>query len=200
MEHPNGPPSADEALGELAAVFPAIYQALQIGTDQARAHVASFKLPYDAAVHAGLVRLHAKRALLDLAEPLSFQLPDLPFAGLHLVAGRYQIKILKNDEGDLPPVHSARRRDFYEQLVLFPELAGYQSDNCNLVVVWEVDDLRNLKSVTVVCPRGDPSSFSLEEQYWAVPLAAPPGGIEAPVEDLPITWKEAQNGEANAQA
>lgn len=124
-----------------------------------------------------IVRFHALRHLkragqnaYDDIDDNDINLISIPFNGIHINYGRYQIKILKSNHGDLPvPGYSIKRRAFYDQ----PFLTNFISDNENdtslikLLLLWNVkNNYENLGVLSLACPKsGKETRESVEHHF-----------------------------------
>ena len=120
-----------------------------------------------------LVRLHVKSGLVGYG----FDCRDIPNTGIFFTYGRYPIRILKADEGELPvPGHSRKRQDFYGQarsLELFPRRTQQQTDGPNLVYLWDVNADYFVDSLKLICPKAGGGTRGSVETHWEDILLSP---------------------------
>ena len=176
-------PSAAEALEELEPLIPVIFGALENAVFETQEYFETRKERHDPYLAPCLVRHTTKRFLTTASfqgptdgPSIRFALEDIANNGLCIMFGRFRIRILKADEGDLPEPTSHARREFYEQLAMpLPTSGGgalSSNSRVNLVVLWDFDRSHDLDGLTLVCPRAgshdDPS-----RSYWRLELPHP---------------------------
>ena len=120
-----------------------------------------------------LVRLHVKSGLVGY----DFDCRDIPNTGIFFTYGRYPIRILKADEGELPvPGHSRKRQAFYGQapsLELFPRKTQRQTDGPNLIYLWDVNADYFVDSLKLICPKAGGDTKGSVETHWEDILLSP---------------------------
>src|SRR5207253_3219343 len=115
-------PDPQNVLAELSELVPVVYSALDYGALKAREFFEREDENHrmDRALGPNLVRYFTRKALervgQDVQDEQDFELEPVPNNGLCLTFGRYRIRVLKSDAGDLPvPGHSKSRQAFYQQ-------------------------------------------------------------------------------------
>jgi len=123
------PPTFESALDTLGPVLLIIRRALEKGT----AHVQSYSEwqdePIDRSLAPSLVRHKAKAFLLEkkqeVTEEPGFETEPLANNGLCLRANGFQIRILKSENGSIPPPGPSQARNrFYSQQMTLPGMGG----------------------------------------------------------------------------
>jgi hypothetical protein len=130
-----------------------------------------------------LVRYLVKERLLAQGQPaedeelLDYEMQNLPNNGLCMEYGRYQLRILKADNGELPiPGPSKKRQAFWNQQQLNLYDAEQQGDtvpSVNLIVMWDADSNYNLASVILICPKTGGTTRDSVSNYWSIPVPNP---------------------------
>ncbi len=195
MKIPNIP-DPPRAVEDLALLTPVLFQALESGTQHAREYFEQQNLRVNADLYPSLVRFHARRLFDEYKEMVSYISEELSNNGLMLFFGRYRIRILKSNRGDVPtPGQSRAKQQFYRQSVEQPFLpfdaeatVEHNLQPVNLLVIWEVTSSYNLLSLDLVCPHNDELSPDAAQIYWQCPLPHPAeGGQTLPVAGTPPT-------------
>lgn len=144
----------------LSPLFPIIYSALDFGVLKAKEffenqeNSAGKNIDLYLAPH--LVRYHAlnflKQSGQDAREDNELSLDNIPFNGIHINHGCYQIKILKSNKGDLPvPGHSRTRREYYDQRLI--DFGNGEPSDVKLLLLWNVDRLYGLGVLSLAFPK-----------------------------------------------
>jgi hypothetical protein len=159
-------PEPPVVLRDLSHFFPIFNSAFQQGTFKAFEYFDKIGVDHkdiDPYLASSLVRYHARDVLrnsgqkiVDVDHLLNFQ--NVPNIGIYLSSGRYNIRILKSKNGDIPaPGHSTKRQEYYQQIQpqtafdFYEEVAG---GKLNLLVLWDVIPPYNLSSTVVLaCPK-----------------------------------------------
>jgi hypothetical protein len=185
-------PTPERTLTDLDWLHPELYRAFEHGAYKGKTYFEGENVEWDLSVFSTIVRLHAKSYLrsknLDAVE-----IEQVNLCGLSLRVPKYQIKMWKSEGAELPvPGASEPKREFYQQ-PLFPK-GTEQPDPLRLAVLWNVDSLKNLVAVWLVCPKyGDEKSA---EAHWCARIpdpalaAASAEAIQNRADDLPIKRKE----------
>ncbi len=178
-------PEPKAVLEDLSRLVPVIYDALESSLHYTREYFSERNQKVDPYLAPGLVRYNAKlylRATGQSAEDY-FDLGTMANNGLLLTYGRYRIRILKSDDGDLPaPGPSKAKQAFYHQLPLIFSSGKDDDDPINLVAVWDVTSDYRLREISLVCPKAGNTSRSSVEKHWVWPLA--PAGL---LDSAPVT-------------
>jgi hypothetical protein len=182
-------PSSEEALKQIAKIIPPIYDAMEAGTQGARAFFEREQAPIDPYHASSHVRWEAKRRLQAQGREVAdvdYKLHDLPMNGLRLNFEDCLIWILKSDNGKVPPPGpSGFKQAFYlqriRQLVLpmAPFTSEPQADEddgstplLSLVILWEVTRDYRLDGLLLACPRAGDTTRTSVQLYWG-PISVP---------------------------
>ncbi|MCL5883777.1 MAG: hypothetical protein M1377_00215 [Deltaproteobacteria bacterium] len=193
-------PEPQAVLEDLSRLVPVIYDALEASLNYTREYFDEHNQGIDPYLAPALVRYNVKlylRAAGQTAEDF-FDLDTMANNGLLLTNGRYKIRILKSDDGDLPPPGPSKAKQaFYHQLPLvFSSKTEDDDAPLNLVVVWDVTSDYRLRGLSLVCPKSGNTSRSSVEKHWVWPLTpqallasrAPTISKAIVPEDLPIEY------------
>ena len=202
-------PTPEQVFEDLSSVLPHVYSALDRGTYKALEYLENENKrgrvgTDDRCLASSIVRYHAKIELVNLGElvgddeEVDSVLKYAPNIGLHISHGRYNIRILKSDNGNLPvPGQSLKRRNFYQQITMdFSSPGGKDQSPVNLIILWDVSYPYHLSGLSLACPMGGDFTRESVVAHWVrlIPqsilsgnrkIVAPSASIE--VEDLPIT-------------
>lgn len=208
-------PSPEEVLKDLAALIPAVYGAIEDGTQGAREYFEDLGAPVDPYLGSAIVRWRGKRYLdgtATVGSDVEYEREELSNNGLalHFRDGRsYAIRIRKADHGMLPvPGPSRTLRAFYrqEQLSFDYGINGHQPDDpLNLIFLWEVTDTYRLKGFRLVCPRDGELTRESVRWHWDVEVPHPAltvdgaTSVEQP-DDLDIGLDEPGENTGNSSA
>jgi hypothetical protein len=200
-------PSPEEALKQIAKIIPPIYDAMEAGTQGARAFFEREQAPIDPYHASSHVRWEAKRRLQGQGREVAdidYKLGDLPMNGLRLTFEDCLIWILKSDNGKVPPPGpSGFKQAFYLQQIrqLVLPMAPFDNETqgtddsrplLSLVVLWEVTRDYRLEGLLLACPRAGDTTRASVQLYWGpVPIPHPALSIEGEstahdVDDLDI--------------
>ena len=221
-------PSCDAAQAALQPVLSAATAAILAGVEHARAYHDWRDRSIDRSLAPALVRYETKLRLLDAGQqvsdeelveaaddssqppltiaPLPFEPIPLSNNGLLLETDLYRVRILKSDQGALPPPGpSPRRRKFYAQqqeLPFFPPIADGAvaapltavPAKVNLVLHWTVDADYRLTKINLALPKGGENTRASVEWEWDEVIWRPAPmfvsvapAAEAPADELDIT-------------
>lgn len=179
-------PSEQEAAIDLQGAITTIWGALDSAMLEMKEFFDARDLPIDRSLAPNLIRYFVKRRLLSQGqvaedeESLDYEMQNLPNNGLCMEYGRYQLRILKSDNGELPiPGQSKKRQAFWNQaqLNLYDnEQPTEELPSVNLIVLWDADSNYNLDSVSLICPKSGGTTRDSVSNYWSV---AVPNPIEA---------------------
>jgi hypothetical protein len=177
------PITPQEALAELADFIPVAYRALDAGCQGAAAFFRTQskrrRTRFDPDLHPHLVRYFAKLEFKRhriKAKDRTFIFHNLRLNGLQAKRGRFNIRILKECGGTLPPAGTKKRRDFYQQPLDFGGGGGDEQQGrirpWNLVLLWHLTKTRALDHLSLVCPKTASGSLDAD-RYWEVDLDHP---------------------------
>lgn len=194
-------PSPDEVQKDLELILPIIHTALEHGTLLAREFFEREDKDkiVDRYLAPNLVRWWAKQYLQDAGlqvtdEQVEFDLQRLPNNGLCLSFGRYRLRILKSDDGELPvPGHSVKRQNFYHQISIVyigEDGAAVQEDVTNLVILWDIDRPYNLSGLSLVYPKSGKDTKASVHVHWQVPIKHPAFAFTVDAESQPMTEED----------
>lgn len=202
-------PDPQTVLKELSHLLPIIYSALDYGTFRAQEFFdqqesEKYKM-INRYLAPDLVRYYAIQVLEKKGQTIThdeddLNLEEVPNNGICICYGRYNIRILKSKNGDLPiPGHSKTRQEFYHQLSLnFPSGSGEDErfEKINLLLLWDVSYPYRLGSLSLACPKAGGITKDSVVAHWhcAIPDALLFGDLnsqtyieDVEVEDLPIS-------------
>ena len=166
-------PSHDIVRADVDPLLPVLRQLLDDAAGKAREYPQENLQRRDLCFMSHLVRLHVKSELVGL----SFDCRNIPNTGIFFTYGRYPIRVLKADEGELPvPGKSRKRQDFYGQapsLELFPLETQRQTDGPNLVYLWDVNKGYFVDSLKLICPKAGGGTKGSVETHWEDILLSP---------------------------
>jgi hypothetical protein len=180
------PPPPDQVLADLTSLVPVAYEAMEIGTqvathffrslaaqDRKKGRQAASKPDVD--LYPQLVRFFAKREFDRFKISAEFERETLRNNGLFLHYRRptreYNIRLLKNDAGQLPaPGKSMSKVSFYQQSLSFMD-GDFSGPSLNLVILWYINGQHWLDHLSLVCPKG--GSENSAEAYWQHPIPHP---------------------------
>lgn len=194
-------PSPEEVQQNLELILPIIHTALEHGTLKAREffeHEDKDK-NVDRYLAPNLVRWWAKKYLHGAGlqvteEQAEFDLQQLPNNGLCLSFGRYRIRILKSDDGELPvPGNSVRRQNFYHQISIVyvtEEGALVQEDVTNLIILWDISRPYNLSGLSLAYPKSGKDTKASVQVHWHVPIKHPAFAFTVDAKSKPMTEED----------
>jgi len=194
-------PSPGEVQKDLELILPIINTALEHGTSNAKDFFEredQDKL-IDRYLAPNLVRYWAKRYLQGAGlqvseEQAEFNLKPLPNNGLCLIFGRYRVRILKSDDGDLPvPGDSVSRRNFYQQIsIVYATENGeeVQEDVSNLLILWDIDVAYNLTGLSLAYPKAGKDTKASVQVHWHVPITHPAFAFTVDAESQPANEED----------
>jgi len=175
------PPKPQDILQKHKPLLRLLVEALRKGTRHAQHYSDWQDEDLDRTLAPALVRKGAKRHLLAQGtsvadEEVEYEPEYLPNLGLAIAADGILIRILKSDDGMLPPPGpSKKRQSFYkQQLPLFPELDDNTTTSApatvNLVLHWSPDEEYNLNRVYLACPEDGDTTKASVKAYWDEPI------------------------------
>ncbi len=204
-------PSGQEALADLSGAIATIWSALDSAILETKEFFEERGAPIDRSLAPNLIRYVVKRRLnaqgqiAEDEESLDYEMQTLPNNGLCMEYGRYQLRILKADNGELPiPGQSKKRQAFWNQaqLDLYDNEQPAQAvPSVNLIVLWDADSNYNFDSVSLICPKTGGMTRDSVSNYWSVPVPNPimqlASAIASEVEedDIVITPLQEMTGE-----
>lgn len=166
---------------DLSFLFPIIYTALDHGVSKTKEFFQNQEEepdkkidPYFAPNHVRFYALrHLKRAGQDVYEDDvtdDLSVANIPNNGMHINYGRYQIKILKSNNGDLPvPGHSRIRQGYYSQPSFLDCDEAANSMTINLLLLWNVKwGYAGLGVLTLACPKAGGSTRESVSHHFHV--------------------------------
>lgn len=177
-------PDSQEALSDLSQLIPTVYSTLEAAIQGAREFFDKENRPIDPYLAPCLVRYYAKQFLIaagcnaeyeDDVEhdegDVEFKFHNLSNNGLALKSEKYQIRIWKSDDGELPvPGPSQVRQRFFQQLSLDMSVSA---ERTNLAILWEVSSNYTLIGLLLSCPKAGDNSRASVEAYWTIPIPHP---------------------------
>lgn len=183
-------PGSEETLFELRGLLAIIWSAIDSATTEAREFFDSREKNIDRCLAPCLVRYHTKLFLTkegqdveeeEMVEADDYDLVNVPNNGLYLEYGKYRIRILKSDSGELPaPGISKKRQDFWSQRQtdMFEYLKNEYSEitsesRINLIVLWDVFENYGLSSLHLACPQSGGTTKESVSTHWTVSVPNP---------------------------
>lgn len=204
-------PTFESVYESLGSVLVVIRQALEKGT----AHVQSYSEwqdePIDRSLAPGLVRHKAKAFLLERKQEVTdepgfedeqgFRTEHLANNGLCLRTNGFQVRILKSENGCIPPPGPSQARNrFYSQQLTLPGMEGYmdEPDPWGIIVHWTVDEDYNLLRLGLSMPKSGGKSSATVETYWDRAFWTRPQAVTQPLPqvvdlDIPFEIREADD-------
>ncbi len=165
--------SPEFVMNELAQLFPVVYASLSYGTFQAKDYFDNQSYEEDKKIDSylapHLVRHHAlhqlKREGQDAYADNGISFNDIPFSGIHINFGRYQVKVLKSNKGDLPiPGHSKARMAYYDNQ--FFDWGDNDPSTVKLLLLWNVDSSYSLSVLSLAFPKSGGISRDSVSAHW----------------------------------
>lgn len=163
------PPNPSNVLNDLKYLTPELWQAFEAGTEHGRDFFELFEKPVEVYQFSSTVRWSVRHSLADAG----LQLADLPNNGLNVQFKEYSIRMIKSDNGELPPPGpSQTKQAFYQQrLPLVIQDAIVRVAHHNVLVAWSVDRNYVLTDLTLYYPRyGDENT---SDCHWSISLPHP---------------------------
>jgi hypothetical protein len=166
----------ESAMRDLAHLFPITYTALDFGVFKAREYFEQQENEADKQVDRylapNIVRYHAVRYLRRAGQDAQedddsgMSMSVIPNNGIHVNYGKYKIKILKSNKGDLPiPGDSKSRRLFYDQPFLkYSDNVDFL--NIKLILLWNVDISYSLGILSLACPKSGEKTRESVTHHW----------------------------------
>lgn len=200
-------PTPEQILAKLSPLLPLLFQAIESSIVRTRDFFDNGNAgKVDLALAPNLVRFYAKQYFKEKGQEVEANevvgMDPLANNGLLLRFGKYCIRILKSDHGDLPtPGHSRTKQNFYQQMLPFgmPEPFGKSlAETLNLIVLWNVDARYGFQGLNLACPKWGDNRKNSVEAYWQVPVpylvcdisAFTLPSVEISIaEDLPLVFK-----------
>ncbi len=200
-------PDPETVLRELSQLLPIVYSALHYGIFKTKEFFDQQEKDEQRIVNRflapNLVRYYTIQALEQKGQVVapdtdSLDLKNVPNNGICFSYEKYDIRILKSYNGDLPiPGHSKTRQEFYHQLSLNLNVNDKNEDGgrVNLLILWEVNPLYNLETLSMACPKagGETKESVIAHWHSKIPEEILFGNLtrenttKAVVEDLPIS-------------
>ncbi len=123
-----------------------------------------------------LVRFWVRDYLNDKGQfvEVVYQTADIPNIGLGLTFGKYDIRIWKAKEGEVPPPGRSRiKREFLNQYVQaemeFPGLT--RPVELNLALLWRMGPGYQFRGLELACPKSTNGRYSAVDTYWCEPVS-----------------------------
>jgi hypothetical protein len=166
----------ESVMKDLSRLFPLVYTAFDYGVFKAREYFENQENEDDKIIDRylapNLVRFHAVRYLRRAGEDAhedeenDISMSPIPNNGIHVNCGKYHIKILKSNKGDLPvPGHSQSRRTFYDQPFLeYSDNVDFL--NIKLILLWNVDKSYTLGILSLACPKSGEQTRESVTHHW----------------------------------
>ena len=201
-------PDPQTVLRELSLLLPVVYSALHHGIFKTKEFFDQQQKEEQKIVNRflapNLVRYYTIQALEQKGQVVasdtdSLDLKTVPNNGICFSYEKYDIRILKSYNGDLPvPGHSKSRQEFYHQLSLNLNVNDKDEDagRVNLLILWEVNPLYNLEILSMACPKagGETKESVIAHWHCKIPEEILFGNLipesnlkNVEVEDLPIS-------------
>lgn len=199
--------TADDGIKELSGILPTINEALGYGINMAANYCKSHdkEQRVDPYLAPDLTRFHVKKVLEDagytvtnIQGEVNIGLKQIPNNGLLISFGKFNLRILKSNNGTTPvPGKSKVKQEYYNQLNIF-NTTEIKDSKINLILLWEVDSAWDLSELLLVYPKAGGLTKKSVEIFWQVSI---PESILIPsnplskqyipntVPDLPITLK-----------
>ena len=166
-------PSREIVRADIDPLLPILRQLLDDAASRAREYPQMNLERRDLCFMSHLVRLHVKSGLVGLG----FDCRDMANTGLFFTYGRYPIRVLKADEGELPvPGQSQKRQNYYEQgrsLELFPRETQQQAYGPNLIILWDANADYFVDSLKLICPKAGGDTKASVEIHWQDIILSP---------------------------
>lgn len=169
-------PSLETALRDLALLIPSVYTAFDHGAFQACEFFDNqpeeenrIIEPYLASM---LARYYAVRKLRKLGQDAKEEvvnLDNVPNIGVYIHYGKYHIRILKSDGGEVPIPGSMKRQQFYghgQQPWLLPQISD-DEEGVNLLILWDTHSRYSLNNLYVACPKQGGRNRESVEYFWS---------------------------------
>jgi hypothetical protein len=176
-------PDTDDALKAVQPIMPAIYGALEAGTQAAREFFESRAADIEPYHAASTARWEAKRYLQDQGHQVasgSYSVAGIANNGLRVTFGKYVLWILKSPDGLLPIAASGTKRLFYaQQLSLAFPGADPSPGTLALVVLWDATPDYRLGDLVLACPEGGAETLASVRAHWYIPVPHPASIIES---------------------
>jgi hypothetical protein len=181
-EPPDGAvPTFDEVVTELWPVLPLIHEVVARSIRQATTFFRRRKAAVDPVLHPCLVRYHEKinfrLAGQDVVEDDAeagasgtFEQHVLSNNGVGLSVGRFDLRILKADDGRVPVAgHSKRKQAFYGQQLSMRIVADdlvIPEPTVNLLVLWTLNGKSQLGELLLACTKTSGATRQSLELHW----------------------------------
>ena len=201
-------PDPETVLRELSHLLPTVYSSLHYGIFKTKEFFDRQEKEKQKIVNRflapNLVRYYTIQALERKGQVLvpgtyPLDLKAVPNNGICFSYERYDIRILKSYNGDLPiPGHSKSRQEFYQQLTLDLNVKDTDENatRANLLILWEVDPSYNLQVLSIACPKAGGRTKESVIAHWHCKVPeeilfgnlTPESNLKTvEVEDLPIS-------------
>jgi hypothetical protein len=200
------PPTFESAHETLGTVLLVIRQALERGTAHVQEYCDWQDESIDRCLAPSLVRHKAKAYLRerrqDVTDEPGYKPEQLANNGLCLRTSEFSVRILKSENGCIPPPGPSQARNkFYSQQLPLPGMEDEMEEASpwGVIVHWTVSDDYNLVMLGLSLPKSGGNDSSPFETYWDKPfwvrpqvLAHPP--VRAVDLDIPFELREADDG------
>jgi len=188
-------PHRSTVLAEIAPIVPVVRAALTTGLAGAKQYFdEQHESTPDASLAPDIVRWHARRYLDNAGHAVhelaaDYERHPLGNIGLMLVWGRFQFRMRKVGDGQLPVPASTTQQQFYDQLCL--EFDQEDPGDLRLMILWDTDEeYTELISLRVALPRVGGTSRETTQEFWSASILEE-AATAAGEDDLPI---ELQHG------
>jgi hypothetical protein len=168
----------DKITERLKPIIPLIYEALEMGAQEARDYFEERGKDIEPYLASDLVRYGAKQFLIsngiESAIEESFGMEDIPLNGLFAKYENLNIRIFKVQDCKLPTTgHSKTRKDFYQQKIPFTEdeWSDISPEHANLIILWRTDSFYHIgESFELICPKNGGYRKEMLEYHWKITL------------------------------
>ena len=182
-----------------------MWEALEAGTADAHDYFEGHGEDVNRTLYPSIVRYRAIQVLESAGvEAVEFERENIANNGIEIQHGRYRLRVLKAEDGDVPRAgSSSRKRNFYHQGTLFPATDG--ASVTNLVVLWDYDG-QGITELVLACPMAAESKKAGVRVAWTTPIPHPADAAagsavvddEEGDEDLPITYRSGADANEDA--
>lgn len=175
-------PDPEDGLKAVAPIIPALYGALEAGTQAAREFFESRDAEIEPYHASSTARWEAKRFLENQGHAVvdvDYGVADIAMNGLRVTFNKHVIWILKSSDGLLPVAASGPKKHFYaQQLSLaFPD-SGPVAGTIALVVLWDVTSDYQLTELVLACPESGDATLASVKAYWYIGIPHPASVVE----------------------
>lgn len=170
-------------LEQLATI---LYEVFEVSTPEAKDYFENRGEPIDRYLFNDLVRYGVKKRLVTRGHSVVHEEEEhgavdngnsfRPLAnnGLAGAYNGYRYRILKADDGTLPPPSPSKRKQaFFSQQLAFPDMGigDQQVFRPNVVFLWETDSKSNFSRLQLSCPKSGDGNKA--EHYFTEPIPHP---------------------------